>query len=102
MRKKSRLAGLLLLVVGLLSGCGIVADYVVGYSLEVRNRCGGPNSWVDFYLDDEYKGQVGSSATFRHISPGHHTVRAVGTGRGGHTFRDSVTFRSDMVWVLCP
>lgn len=75
-----------------------IADNV--HTLEVVNRCSGPNATVDLYLNDAYTGTVYYRSEFT-IMSGPLTLRAVGTGPGGSAFTNATNVRADLVWTLC-
>jgi len=70
------------------------------HTLEVVNRCLGPNATVGVYLNGNYAGSVFYSREFLVLS-GPLNLRAVGTSPGGSTFTNATTVSGDLVWTLC-
>jgi hypothetical protein len=70
------------------------------HTLEVVNRCGGPNATVGLYLNGAHVGTVYYRREFA-VRSGPLTLRAVGTGPGATTFTNATTVRGNLVWTLC-
>lgn len=93
------------LVVLALTACELVTpvlEVIVDntHTLEVVNRCLGPNATVGVYVNGSFVGNVFYSREF-HVMSGPLSLRAVGTSPGGSTFTNATTVRGDLVWTLC-
>jgi hypothetical protein len=85
----------------LLTACDVVIPRPT-ISVQVLNLCRGPNFTVGVFINESFRGNVTVSRTFSGIPGGSVTLRAVGTGTGGSTFRNSTFTYQDLLWTLCP
>jgi hypothetical protein len=83
-----------------LTSCSSALE-ATAYDLTVYNYCGGDNTYVSVYTNDNYRGTVYYTATFS-VMRGPLELRAIGTGTYGSLFQDSIFVNSNIVWELCP